>query len=48
MNAYFAVAVINVAAIAGAVYLIANDHPWLGILVLCFGGASASKSKDKS
>ncbi len=48
MNAvYLAAAVISVAAIAGAVYLMANGHPWLGALVLLAGGVSITRSEKK-
>lgn len=34
---YVYAGVVNVAAIIGAVYLIAHGHPWLGCLVLVIG-----------
>ena len=34
MNVYTAMAIQNVAAIVGAVYLITHDYPWWALLLL--------------
>ena len=48
MNVYLAVLIINLALIAGAVYLAINGWPWLAVLMLlCFVGTSGDKKDDE-
>jgi hypothetical protein len=45
MNVFATAAIVNVACVAGAVYLALNDHPWMAFFCLCCC-MSAKTKKD--